>query len=214
MRRSRPSAGKARPNVPLGTGGQFACSGHTYESPGQKLGLSLARPKGLGHSRGYFISFLIKYLTGSNLTDSVHLLDIFSLWSNLSQKALRSSTYSLLTPLVATVCSSLTYWLRRDLFLRNVVTIKTEVLLWCDSVRDPLRCKPVKPQHIRAGVKLFYARPKGLEPSTSRVTGECSIQLSYGRSGITWRTSSRSIASFVRFGNHSTVVHMVVCVQP
>ena len=134
VRRSRPSAGKARPNVPLGTGGQFACFGHTYESLSQKLGLSPARPKGLGHSRGYFISFLIKYLTGSNLTDSVHLLDIFSLWSNLSQKALRSSTYSLLTPLVATVCSSLTYWLRRDLFLRNVVTIKTEVLLWCDSV--------------------------------------------------------------------------------
>lgn len=42
-------------------------------------------------------------------------------------------------------------------------------------------CNIVKPQSYQTGVKLYYARSKGLEPSTFRVTGGCSNQLSYDR---------------------------------
>jgi hypothetical protein len=45
---------------------------------------------------------------------------------------------------------------------------------------------------------MLSARPTGLEPATSRVTGECSNQLSYGR-------SSETLAVFCHKGKVSSL---------
>ena len=41
--------------------------------------------------------------------------------------------------------------------------------------------KPVSPPDFSANDDLRMARPAGVEPATTRLEGECSIQLSYGR---------------------------------
>ena len=82
-------------------------------------------------------AFLMRGRRDSKLTASVHLLDIFSLRSNLPQKLFESQKY----------------------------------------VPHTYFCRPQK----KAPKGFSHARSKGLEPSTSRVTGGRSNQLSYDR---------------------------------
>ena len=69
----------------------------------------------------------------------------------------------------------------------------------------------LRPRKIKThlSVVFTYARPTGLEPATSRVTGECSNQLSYGR--IMLMAGIKSIILDFRF---RTQAKQFACVPP